>query len=125
MDGGVVLGTELGTGEDVELTYDALATSLYVIGKSGMGKSQLLLNIARQHIENGYGVCLIDPHGTLAPDVPRYVPRDRRRDLIYWVPAEQTPAVCLHPFLSRRAGDHLLRAEHAVDALANVQEFSG
>ncbi|MEK7170525.1 MAG: DUF87 domain-containing protein, partial [Patescibacteria group bacterium] len=39
---------------------------MYVIGKTGMGKSTLLENMAIQDIQNGHGVCFIDPHGKTA-----------------------------------------------------------
>ena len=60
----------------------------YIIGKSGVGKSELLSNMARQDILNGDGVCVIDPHGDLVDDILSQVPKERADDVIYFNPAD-------------------------------------
>jgi predicted ATPase len=57
---------------------------MYVIGKTGTGKSTLLETLALQDIINGRGMMLIDPHGDLAERVVRAVPAHRRSDVIYF-----------------------------------------
>lgn len=59
---------------------------VYVIGKTGMGKSTLLENMAVQDIQNGEGMCFIDPHGKTADLLLEYVPKERVRDVIYIAP---------------------------------------
>lgn len=59
---------------------------VYVIGKTGMGKSTLLENMAVQDIQSGEGMAFIDPHGKTADLLLEYVPRDRIRDVIYIAP---------------------------------------
>jgi hypothetical protein len=59
---------------------------MYVIGKTGTGKSTLLATLIRQDIESGRGVALLDPHGDLCEQVLRWVPESRKDDLIYGVP---------------------------------------
>ena len=59
---------------------------VYVIGKTGMGKSTLLENMAVQDIQNGEGMCFIDPHGKTADLLMEYVPKERIRDVIYIAP---------------------------------------
>ncbi|MFA6315454.1 MAG: type IV secretion system DNA-binding domain-containing protein [Candidatus Paceibacterota bacterium] len=59
---------------------------VYVIGKTGMGKSTMLENMAVQDIQNGEGMCFIDPHGKTADLLLEYVPKDRIRDVIYIAP---------------------------------------
>lgn len=59
---------------------------LYVIGKSGMGKSTLLENMAVQDIQNGEGVTIIDPHGSMVDKMLEYVPEHRINDVIYFAP---------------------------------------
>ncbi len=59
---------------------------LYVIGKSGMGKSTLLENMAVQDIQNGEGVTIIDPHGSTVDKMLEYVPEHRINDVIYFAP---------------------------------------
>ncbi len=58
----------------------------YVIGKTGMGKSTLLENMAIQDIQNGEGLCFIDPHGGTAEKLLDYVPEDRIKDVLYFAP---------------------------------------
>ena len=59
---------------------------VYVLGKTGMGKSTLLENMAVQDIQNGEGMCFIDPHGKTADLLMEYVPENRIRDVIYVAP---------------------------------------
>ena len=56
---------------------------LYVIGKTGTGKSTLLENMALQDLERGKGLALIDPHGDLVARIAARIPKSRRDDVIY------------------------------------------
>ena len=59
---------------------------VYVIGKTGMGKSTLLENMAAQDIANGEGMAFIDPHGKTAELLLNYVPEHRIKDVLYFAP---------------------------------------
>ena len=59
---------------------------MYVIGKTGMGKSTLLENMAIQDIRGGEGVAFIDPHGATADRLLEYVPEHRIKDVLYFAP---------------------------------------
>ncbi len=59
---------------------------VYVIGKTGMGKSTLLENMAAQDIQNGEGMAFIDPHGKTADLLLEYVPKERIKDVVYIAP---------------------------------------
>ena len=59
---------------------------VYVIGKTGMGKSTLLENMAIQDIQNGNGIAFIDPHGGTAEKLLDYVPESRIKDVLYFAP---------------------------------------
>src|SRR3989344_2990907 len=59
---------------------------MYVIGKTGMGKSTLLENMAIQDIQNGNGLAFLDPHGKTAELLLDYVPADRINDVLYFAP---------------------------------------
>jgi hypothetical protein len=59
---------------------------VYVIGKTGMGKSTLLENMAVQDIQNGSGMCFIDPHGKTAELLLEYIPSERVNDVLYLAP---------------------------------------
>jgi len=62
---------------------------IYVIGKTGMGKTNLLENMVVQDIRNGKGVCYIDPHGDTAEKLIKAIPSNRINDVIYLNPADQ------------------------------------
>jgi energy-coupling factor transporter ATP-binding protein EcfA2 len=59
---------------------------VYVIGKTGMGKSTLLENMAIQDIQHGEGIAFIDPHGSTAEKLLDFVPHDRINDVVYFAP---------------------------------------
>lgn len=59
---------------------------MYVIGKSGVGKSTLLENMAIQDIARGEGVAVLDPHGSFAEKMLDYIPMDRIKDVVYFAP---------------------------------------
>lgn len=59
---------------------------MYVIGKTGMGKSTLLENMAAQDIMNGEGMAFIDPHGSAAETLLEYIPEHRLKDVVYFAP---------------------------------------
>ena len=61
---------------------------LYVIGKSGSGKSVLIQNLAVQDIQNGKGVAIIDPHGDFAEYVLSHVPKERADDVVIFDPSD-------------------------------------
>jgi len=59
---------------------------VYVIGKTGMGKSTMLENMAIQDIQNGNGLVFIDPHGGTAEKLLEYIPEERVEDVLYFAP---------------------------------------
>ena len=59
---------------------------VYVIGKTGMGKSTMLENMAIQDIQNGEGICFIDPHGSTAEKLLDFIPYERINDVVYFAP---------------------------------------
>ena len=54
---------------------------MYIIGKSGVGKSKLQELMIRQDIAYGHGVCIIDPHGELIEDIINFIPEERVEDV--------------------------------------------
>lgn len=58
----------------------------YVIGKTGMGKSTFLENLAIQDINNGEGLCVLDPHGSMAEKLLDHIPESRIKDVVYFAP---------------------------------------
>ncbi len=60
---------------------------MYIIGKSGTGKTALLYNLIIQDIFNNEGLCVIDPHGELAEKLLLKIPKEREKDVIYFDPS--------------------------------------
>jgi len=61
---------------------------MYLIGKTGMGKSTILENMIVGDIRAGFGVAVVDPHGDLAEKIMEYIPSDRIHDVIYFNPSD-------------------------------------
>jgi len=61
---------------------------MYILGKTGMGKSTLLTNMILQDIHNGHGVCFLDPHGETVEYVLKRIPEHRLKDVVYFNPAD-------------------------------------
>jgi CxxC-x17-CxxC domain-containing protein len=61
---------------------------MYLIGKTGMGKSTILENMIVADIRAGRGVAVVDPHGDLAEKVMQYIPAERVKDVIYFNPSD-------------------------------------
>ena len=70
---------------------------LYVLGKSGVGKSKLLELLIKSDIENGHGVCVLDPHGDLIDNILRMIPENRMRDVVLFDPADVKFPVAFNP----------------------------
>ncbi len=70
---------------------------MYIIGKTGTGKSTLIANLAISDMRNRKGVCVIDPHGDLCDTLLDYVPSYRVNDVIYLDPSDLGHAFLLNP----------------------------
>src|SRR2546426_7354291 len=70
---------------------------MYIIGKTGTGKSTLIANLAHQDLIHGEGFALLDPHGDLVEAVLRSVPEERQRDLIYFNVPDTDHPVAFNP----------------------------
>jgi hypothetical protein len=76
---------------------DDLRRHIYMAGKTGSGKSVLLENLAIQHIQNGDGVCFLDPHGDSAETLLKYIPSHRINDVIYFNPCDTEFPIAFNP----------------------------
>lgn len=70
---------------------------LYIVGKTGSGKSKLLELLLISDIQNGQGCCLIDPHGDLADEILKFIPKDRIEDVIYINPTDRDFPIGFNP----------------------------
>jgi hypothetical protein len=87
-------GTYIGQGyyrgvkRPVHIGFEDRRRHVYIIGKTGVGKSVLLHDMAIQDIKAGHGVCVIDPHGDLIDEIVKYIPPERAEDVIYFDPSD-------------------------------------
>jgi hypothetical protein len=71
---------------DIGLTDDDRSRHVYAIGQTGSGKTTIIFHMAKDDIQKGRGVAVIDPHGDLAEDLLYSVPQNRFKDCIYLNP---------------------------------------
>ncbi len=100
---------------------------MYIIGKTGMGKSTLLENMIAQDIINGEGVCFIDPHGSSAEKLLKYVPEHRIADVVYFAPFDMKYPVGLNILEKVDESERHLVASGLMDTFKKIFEdqFSG
>jgi hypothetical protein len=116
---------------------------LYALGKSGNGKSCFLQLLVKADIDNGFGCAVLDPHGDLADEILKTIPKHRLKDVVIFDPSDINhppsfnPMIPIRPELKVRVMlsfldtfkrvfgdswsetmDHLLR--YAVSALLNI-----
>ena len=86
---GIILGINSYRGVDtpIHMSREDRMRHFYVIGQTGTGKTNILLNMITQDIKNGDGVCYIDPHGTDIQTILSRIPKERIEDVIYFDPA--------------------------------------
>jgi len=87
---GIILGYNLfrGVKTDIRIKRIDRRRHCYAVGKSGTGKSVLLANMAIQDIENGDGVCVMEPNGDLIEDILNRIPPERAEDVIVFSPSD-------------------------------------
>jgi hypothetical protein len=117
-DDTLYLGHQYAWGEQKPfgLSRADLRQHVFVIGKTGTGKSTLLRNLIIQAMLAGEGVGLIDPHGDLATELLAHVPKWRARDVVYFNPADARFATGLNLLQSVRAEHRDLVASGVVSA---------
>lgn len=86
---GLYLGKSVyrGMSRDVYLSEKDRLRHMYIIGKTGVGKSEFLKDMILQDIREGKGVCFIDPHDTVE-QLLEFIPPERSEDVIYFDPSD-------------------------------------
>ncbi len=89
-EGGTFMGNAMyrGVRRPVHILLKDRMRHAYIIGRTGTGKSELLVEMIKQDIRAGYGVCVIDPHGDLIEDTLRFIPPQRAEDVILFEPSD-------------------------------------
>lgn len=88
--GGVWLGKSIyrGVSRDVAMKLDDRRRHMYVVGKTGTGKSYSLQSLALQDIQAGHGLAFLDPHGDAVEWLLERIPASRSEDVIYFNPSD-------------------------------------
>ena len=125
---GLVLGDALAKegAHPFSLSPEERRQHVYVVGKTGTGKSTLLASLIAQDLATGRGVGLIDPHGDLAEQVLSLVPPARDGEVLYFDPADVDHPVAFNPLWVRDPREGTLVASSAVGAMRKLYgEFWG
>lgn len=97
---------------------------VYVIGKTGTGKSTLLSNMAINDLKHNEGMCVIDPHGDLVETLLNYIPKHRINDVIYFDPADQDRTVQINLFEGENVAHRELIASGIISVFKKLYEYS-
>jgi hypothetical protein len=93
---------------------------IYCIGKTGVGKSTLLLNMAISDVQNRKGLCIIDPHGDIAETILNYVPQERIHDVIYFNPTDFDYPIAFNPLENIHSDEHHLAASGLISTFKKI-----
>ncbi len=97
---------------------------MYVIGKTGTGKSTLLANMAINDLKNDEGLCVIDPHGDLVEILLNYIPSRRINDVVYFDPADKERTVKINLFEDENVAHRELIASGIVSIFHKLYSYS-
>ena len=115
----VVLGS-LPSGALAPLTHFDRRRHLYLIGKTGTGKSTLLYNMMRADLERGHGFALLDPHGDLATAIADATPAWRTNAVVYLDPSDLEFPLAFNPLYNIPVDRRPLVAAHIVAAFQHI-----
>jgi hypothetical protein len=107
-------------GEAVDFADAERARHLYIVGKSGSGKSTILFNLAMLDILAGQGVAVIDPHGDLAEAIADCIPRSRINEICYLNVADLERPVGFNPLANVPPERRALAASGMVSAFKHL-----
>jgi len=98
---GTIVGkaTQHGNDCNVQLSEETRLRHVYMVGQTGTGKSTLLCNMIIQDIEAGYGLTVLDPHGSLIDDVLKRLPSSRSNDVLLVDPSKNDRFVPFNPMV--------------------------
>jgi len=110
------------TPEDVPwgISHADRRNHLYIIGKTGMGKTALLRNIILADIWRGAGVGVIDPHGDLAEDIIDAIPSERSDHVVYFDPSDLEYPIAWNPIQDIPPDARAQHADFLVDGFKSV-----
>ena len=78
---------------------------MYILGRTGVGKTEIMKYMSVQDIKNGEGLCIIDPHGDFIEDVLPHIPKERAEDVILFEPFDTERPMGLNMLEVRQEGE--------------------
>ncbi len=87
---GVLIGKNIYRGSETKIMMarEDRRRHMYILGRTGSGKTEIMKYMATQDIKNGEGLCIIDPHGDFIEDVLPHIPKERAEDVILFDPSD-------------------------------------
>src|SRR5918992_914572 len=101
----VILGHDVDTGEPIYLGDIERRSAMYILGKSGMGKTELMINMILKDIKHRHGVFFLDPHGDAVEKVISRMPPERIDDVILLDPTDKTHTFGINLLSCKDASD--------------------
>lgn len=97
---------------------------IYIVGKTGTGKSTMIANMAINDMRNGEGVAVVDPHGDLCDILLDYIPSNRINDVAYLDPSDAEHPFCLNPLEVKNEAFRELVASGIVSIFYKLYSYS-
>ncbi len=123
-DEGLLLGYNIfrGAKKPIRLALEDRRRHMYVVGQTGVGKSNFLENLALQDMLSGDGFAFVDPHGDTVDRLLAMVPRERTEDVVYFSPAEMDYPMGLNLFEFRTAEQKDFLIQEAINMLYKLYD---
>ncbi len=97
---------------------------LYIVGKTGTGKSVLLVNMAIEDIRKGHGIAFLDPHGDAIDIILKYIPKNRINDVCYFNPSDPEYAYPLNILEVRNESQRELMVSGIIAIFYKIYSYS-
>lgn len=125
MNSTILLGTDVQSGQPVELGLRERQQGMYIIGRPGTGKTTLIEHMVVQDMEAGLGLCVLDPHGDLVDAILARVPPEREHDVILLDAADTDFPFGLNMFECRDLTDRSLVGRVAAQSVEVFEKLWG
>jgi hypothetical protein len=115
--------------KDIRIASKDLSTHFYILGQTGVGKTTLMKTMILDQIQNGEGVCVVDPHGDLINTLHSNIPKHRQSDIIYFDPTTtknfHINIIETHPGFPEQRSFIFNELSKLFDELYNMKEVAG
>lgn len=114
------IGRDIVRNYPVSIGYEDFLRHMYLVGKTGTGKTTLQTSLVLQMIYADQGVCYIDPHGDAVERILEYIPENRLEDVIYFDPSDGDHPISYNPIANVPEGEHSRITSGVVSALEHI-----